>query len=513
MPLRALLVLVLITFASAPAAAKKPPPPATDAQTAKALLDRLASSSSKEERLKAAADLSAIGGRVIDELAAFLARPHATTPDQRRAVLIRIKASVPDAKGNFASPGREQKEKIRADDAFDWLALLAALPPDPAVGEVIADVAAIRALADSKQVEAGRAILATGFAPDTMVYRDECGRQLRKMQPYSLPALIIGSQVGRKKEQRAALRRYSNYQLERMDRQEPGKALAATEDDEDLQIAVLQAYGETEHREAVASVFARINDDAPRVRAAARDAWLKYVMPPHPPPAPKAFLQMPGGIKSDEEQPLWLNSLELAQIELQKRTDELFSEELPEGADLEQASRRIFAHYDGERAARDAEVFAGGKARAAAGDLPGAIAIYDRLVAEDPARKERAEMAPVYFQYAAKLADDGKWAEAAGMYSKAHGLDPEGARATDALAAHYYALGRALEGEGKDGGAAFRRAVELKPDYAAAKDAALAADGATGRKSWMLYVAGLAALGAVALLGLGLSRRPRSVRG
>jgi tetratricopeptide (TPR) repeat protein len=506
MPRRALLCLLFLALFAGSAHAKKPRP--SDAQDAKNLLDKLATSSSKEERLKAAEDLAAIGGRVVDELATFLARPHQHTPDVRRAVLVKIKASVPDKNGNFQSPGREKQAQIRADEAFDWLAALVELPPEPALGEVIADVAALRALAASKKVEAARAILDVGFAADTMIYRDECGRQLRKMAPYSIPALIVGSQPAREKAKRnKALQRYTNYQLERMDRQEPGKALAATEDDEDLQIAVLQAYGETEHREAVAAVFERINDDAPRVRAAARDAWLKYVMAPHPPPAPKAFLQMPGGVKSDKEKPLWLNSLELARVELEKRTDELFAEEVPEKADLERVSRRIFEHYDAERSARDAEVIADGNAKAAAGDLPGAIAVYDRLIAEDPARPERAKMAPKYFEYAEQLAKDGKWSEASGMYSKAHGLDPEGEMAKDALAAHYFALGKAQEAEGKDGGASFRRAVELKPDYAAAKVAAANADGATRTKSWMLYVAGLAAVGALALLVLGLARR------
>jgi len=108
---------------------------------------------------------------------------------------------------------------------------------------------------------------------------------------------------------------------------------------------------------------------------------------------------------------------------------------------------------------------------------------------------------------AQELEADAKWAEAAAVYSTAHGLDPEGAQATDALAAHYFALGKAEEAAGKDGGAAFRRAVELRPDYAEAKQAAAAAAGPAKRPRWMLYLAGAVGAGALVLLVLGLARR------
>ena len=506
---RRVIVLVVVALCALvgvrPAAAKN-----TDAEQAQALLATLEQSTSKDERLAAAARLAELGGRVVDQLAAFLARPHATTPDERRAVLAQINASVPDAKGRFQSPGREKATQIRADDEFDWLALLVELPPQPGLGEVIADVAALRALAASKRIDAAKVILDAGFADETMIYRDESGRQLRKMAPYSVPALIVASQPTRKDRRRNTARiRYSNYQLERLDRQDPHKALDAASGDEDLQIAVLEAFGDTEHREAVRAVFDHIDDEAPRVRAAARTAWLQYIQAPHPPEPPKKKLQLTGGQLTDKEKPLWLNSLDLARYELEKRIGELFPGETvgPKIKDLETATEKLFAHHDAERAARDAAVFAEGKAKADGGDLAAAIAVFDRLLAQDPQRAERAAMAPTYLAYAEELAAAGSWSEAAAMYSKAHGLDPEGERANHALAAHYYALGKAQEAAGLDGGAAYRRAVELEPDFAEAKSAAAKASGAEPRKRWMLYLAGGVAAGAVLLLALGLVRR------
>lgn len=502
MPRRAssLVILLLALLAATPAAARP-----SDADEARALLATVAGTGGTDTRLAAVTSLIELDGHANQALEEFLRRPRTATVEQRRDVLKLIKASIPDKTGKFESPGRQKAAAVRADDEFDWLAALSELPAATVgAGEVTADIAALRALSASKQIDAARVILAVGFAPDTMIYRDECGRQLRKMAPYSVPALIVGAQA--KKD--AIQRRYSNYQLERMDRQDPGKALTAAAGDEDLLIAVLEAFGSTEHREAVGSVFTMINVEAPRVRKAARDAWIAYVTGPPPPDPPEKFLVMAGGKKATKKTPLWLNSRQLARIELTGATEELTGEILDDKADLEQATLKIFAHHDAERAGRDAAIYNEGKAKADAGDLAGAIVVYDRLLAQDPGRPDRIEMAAIYFTHAEALVEAKQWADAAAMYSKAHGLAPESERATDALAAHYYALGKSQEADGKDGSAAYRRAVELRPDYAEAKRAARAASGAADSgPSWMLYAAGCVAAGALLLLVLGLRRR------
>jgi tetratricopeptide (TPR) repeat protein len=508
MPRRALLLSLLIAAAllgaNRPAAAEK------DADDAKALLEVLSTSASKDERLAAAAKLEELGPRIVDVLAEFLKRTRTSTVEQRRTLLRNIKASVPDKGGNFQSPGREKAAKVRADDKFDWLAELVVAAPQPGLGDTIADDAAIRALAASKQLDAAKVILDVAFAADTMVSRDECGRYLRKMSPYSVPALIMAAQSKKDRSKQ----RYSNYQLERVDRQEPARAIAAAADDEDLMVAIIDAYGASEHREAVPVIVTMLNTDAPRVREAARKTWLAYVTPPDPPAPPQKHLKMTGGVESTKKKPMYLNSLQLARIEIARLTDELFHETLDDDADdpaLQAASKKIFAFYDSQRSERDAAEVAAGHAKAEGGDLPGAVAIFDRLVAAEPLRSDRGAMAPVYFQYAEALAADAKWADAAAMYSKAHGLAPDADNATDALAAHYFALGKAESEAGKDGSAAFRKAVELRPDYAEAKAAekeAAAPIGPPANKQWMLYVAGAVALGAVGLLAMGLKRKP-----
>ena len=83
-------------------------------------------------------------------------------------------------------------------------------------------------------------------------------------------------------------------------------------------------------------------------------------------------------------------------------------------------------------------------------------------------------MAQVYLRWAKQLEGNEKWLDASAAYSKVHGLDPKGPSAIEALAAHHYTLGKALEAQGKDGGPDFLRAVALQPIYAQAKSAATA---------------------------------------
>ncbi|MBK9037129.1 MAG: hypothetical protein IPL61_38775 [Myxococcales bacterium] len=442
----------------------------------------------------------------VETLAAQLARPRTSTVDQRRAVLKAIKASVPDASGKFETPARQKADQVRADEAFDWLAELTAAPGDlPGQAEVIADVALLRALAASPDRAAAAVIIDAAFAPDTMIYRDECGRRLRAMAPESVPALTIASQA-----KEVARARYATYQLERLDRQEPGKAMAATAADEDLRVAQLRAFGSSHHREAVATVLKFVDDSAPRVRAAARAAWNDYVTGPPPKPAPRKRLQLPGGKFANKETPLWLTYRELAAIELKRTAEDVLGEVFAEDAaiDLAAVSQRLFEHYDAERAKIDDAAFAAAKAKVDGGDLAGAIAEFDRLLATAGTIPHPTEAAAIYLTHARALEQAQQWDGAAAAYGKALGIDPQGGNAVDAEAGREYALGKAFEAVGKDGSANFRRAVALKPDYAPAR-AAAAKDEPPQRKAWMLYGGGAVAACAALLAVLGLTRRRR----
>ncbi len=544
--MRALLVLLLLatTAAAAPDAKKSdrkadakkadgkadaakpeppPPPPRTpgpDDAKATAALQKIVAGPDAAARRAAIEELGKLAPTAIDAIGEWVARPHQTEQADRRQVLAEIKAAVPDKTGKFNTPARQTGKELQADDEVDWMKALLELPPaTTGLGEVIADVAAIRALAGTKDVRAAAVVFDIAFGEDSIIYRDECGRYIRKMEPYSVPALTRESQQAKDPDRR----RYATWQLERIDRQDPLKALAAAAGDERLTIAILDAFRATKLREAVHAVWTRgVDADSPAVRAAARAAWMEYITGPPPRPAPRKKLTLPGGKLTKKEKPLWLTYRELADNELRRAANDLLGEDYPiedetslddkprqikvEKIDLEAVTRRLFDHFDGERAKKEAAQWAAAKAKADAGDLQTAVAMLDRLIAINPDRRERAEMAGVYGQWAKQLEDKQQWAEASAAYAKAHGLDPKAPFAVRRLAAHHYAFGKALEAQGKDGGPDFRRAVALSPDFAQAQSAADAA-APGGRPTWMLAAAAVAAVIAAALFGVAMLRR------
>lgn len=495
-----------------PAPVKEPRKPGPADAKVTQILDGIVAGGDRE---KAIAELIKATPEAIDAVGEWLVREHKTDAfTDRKKVLVAIKAQVPDKTGKFTMPwSRPSNKELQADDEVDWLkALLEKSGSDPAEGEVIADIAAIRALAATKDIKAAQYIFNAAFAETSMIYRDECGRYLRKMEPYSIPALTRES-WSRDQDRK----RYGTWQLERLDRQDAAKALQAATGDEQLQVAILDVFRETHHREAVHAVWATVDAGSQLVREAARKAWMEYITGAPPPPAPRAQLNLPGGKKTKFAKPLWLTYRELADNELRKAANELLHEDyiLDEASiddsekkvkaqpiDLEEVTKRLFAYYDSERKKREGKQWDAAKGKSDKGDLAGAAQLLDQLIATNPDRAERVEMAKVYVAYGKQLEAAKKWSEASAVYSKAYGLDPK----KPSLAAQHYTLGKALEASGKDGAAEIKRAVMLDPEYAPAKQAA-AEMSAPARAAWMLYAAIGAGGLAVLLFGAAMFRR------
>lgn len=503
-----------------------PPSTTSGDSPTRAVLERIATGDAST-RPAALAELDKLAPRAIENLGSFLTGQRKADLSQRRQVLATIGAEVPDDKGRFPTRRRMSAKEQKAADDIDWLArLLEIQPPSegiPGLGEVIADVAAIRALAKTKQMRAAEILFDLAFGKETIIYRDELGRYLRTMEPYSIPALMVGSQA-----RNYDRKRYATYQLERLDRQEPNKALRAVGEDEALTIALFDVFKKTRHREAVHAVWTRVNSDSPRIRRAARAAWMAYITGPPPPPAPKKKLQLPGGKLTKKEKPLWLTYRELADNELRKAANEYLNLDLPLAdpqldddedvrvrtvkVNLPDLTKRLWAFFDNARATQEAVQWTTANAQAQAGDLVGAAAQIDRMLALNPERDGKDQMAAIYFQLAKQREHSQDWAGAETAYSKALGLDPKGPNATDALAGHHYALGKALEAKGKDGGPDFRRAVALRPDYAPAKAAAEQSERTdrlhrADRPTWILWSAGLALAASLGLFAVGMVKR------
>ena len=493
-----------------PAPVKEPRKAGPSDAKATAVLEKIVAGTDRE---KAIAELIKLTPEAVDTVGEWLVRERKFTVEDRKKILVAIKAQVPDKTGKFTVPwSRPSNKELQADDDVDWLKALLGKSQDAAEGDVIADVAAIRALAASKDIKAAQYIFNAAFAESSMVYRDECGRYLRKMEPFSIPALTRES-WNRDQDRK----RYATWQLERLDRQDAAKALYAATGDEQLQVAILDVFRETHHREAVHAVWATVDAGSQLVREAARRAWMEYITGAPPPPAPRQHLALPGGKKTKYPKPLWLTYRELADNELRKAANELLHEDyaLDEASiddnvktvkaqpiDLEDVTKRLFAFYDGERKKREGKQWDAAKGKSDKGDLAGATQLLDQLIAMNPDRAERVEMAKVYAAHGKQLEGAKKWGEASAAYSKAYGLDPK----KTSLAAHHYTLGQSLEASGKNGAAEIKRAITLDPDYAPAKAAAEQLS-SPGRAAWMLYAAIGAGGLAVLLFAAAMLRR------
>jgi tetratricopeptide (TPR) repeat protein len=476
-------------------------------ESAKPLIDALAAARAPAERKQAVEALLALDPMPIAELSKLLLeRKRASSDGDRRALLRQRGYDVPDEKGKFSNPGRETDKQEKANDKLDWLTPLYELPASPALTDLVLDLATIRALAASKDSRGAAAIVGFAFVPDGIAYRDECGRFLRRMSPWSLPALIRAAESPSGKNADKSRARYARYQLERLDRENPRKALNDAPTDE-LQVEVLQTFADSQYREAVFVVLDTVDHVSPVVRKAAREAWLEYATGRPPRPAPKQKLQLPGGKLSEEEVPLWLDHRELADISIRRRLEELTGKKPATKAKLAEMSTQLFAFYDGRRGARLDKDLAAGRAEAKGGKLAEAARRFDAILVQFPDYARRGEMAETYFKLGEELEGADKWREASTAFAKAHAVAPAGPLADQALSRHHKTRGHGLAAEGKKEVAAAEmerateidRAVGVKP-------------GAVGRgdRGWMLIAGISTAVGGLFLLMVGLIWRRRT---
>jgi len=463
------------------------------------LLEQLAGASAKDAQ-RIVDELAKTSADSVETLASFLTRPHKSTDADRRAVLTAIEADVPDDKGRFSTPQRKTTEQKKKEDEIDWLVELGKLPKGtPGLSEVVSDVAVIRALSASGQPAAATIILDFAFDEVGIVYRDECGRYLRKMAPYSLPALIMASQLDRKD---ASKDRYATYQLERMDRQDPNKAIDSAS--ADLKVLILKAFADSQYREAVYATLDHVDHIDPRVRAAARAAWTEYTTGRPPKQAPKRKLQMPGGKLSEEEEPLWLNHRELADIELRRRLEALTGAAPSSRATLAEMSKQLFDFYDQRRNEKLEQSFNEGQALAKQQKWAEAAEHFDKILAQNPRFDRRDQMAETYFELGKVLQEQKNWREASTAFAKAHAVAPEAKHAKEALAAHHYSRGQLKQASSGGGAAELERAREIDPEHGGASHG----EGHSNRQ-WMLYGGLVWFVAGGLLLALGLRQRRR----
>ena len=475
---------------------------ANSVDSAKAIVAKLAEPNSDIEAT--VKELVALDPQPIEFYREYLARQHTSTPDERRTLLRSVGADVPDATGKFTQADvRLTKDQKIADENFDWLANIAKLAAKTTTRssvfqEVVADVAVIRALAASKNSKAGGIIFDFAFSEAGIVYRDECGRYLRHMSPYSLPSLIVRSQSQAREDSDS--RRYATYQLERLDRENPTKAVRDAADDR-LKVEVLNAFAESRFREAIYAVLELVNDSSPSVRAAARAAWMKYLNS-RPHSVPKRKLVLPGGKYSEEKTPLWYNHLELQDVAMRAELKEVTGRGARSGENLKQMSQRLFDYFDSQREDELNKEIDSALTKSKGGDMEEAVKDFDRVLAQSPNHPRRSELASGYMVYGDELAENEQWEKAAAAfgsaYSCATGKDED--LAQKALGKHHNARGQFALAHGSDAKVEFEKAQEADP----------ISQGSEKPKSWMLYAGGIAVGLGLMLFIVGIVRRRKA---
>jgi tetratricopeptide (TPR) repeat protein len=399
------------------------------------------------------------------------------------------------------------KVKAKPVVAVDPAAPVEPPPPPPtpptqdqlvtARAEAMEAVALLRGIAASKRMDAVDPMFKLAFDYEG-VFRDECGRQIRSMESFAVPALIglmhsHGKGLGKQ-------RRYASYQLDRMDRARPSKAISAAPDDR-VKAAIIHAYGEEKALEAVEAILNQVDAPSHRVRKEARWAWLRYVTGRPPPPAPKRKRKLPGGREEEEEKPDYLTYREIALLALQKQVQEINNEPPDPKAGVKTLTDQLFDYYDRKHAAEWDQQFDAALAKEAAGDWKGATDEYGWILAHDPNYAKRAQMAKAFASYADQLRQKKELSQAVGLYRQAVDLDPAGPEAKHAEALVALLDGQEALSRGQADLPSFRRALALDPSLTEARDGLARAESLAGRRRWL---EGAEAVGAVFALLFGL---------
>jgi hypothetical protein len=388
-----------------------------------------------------------------------------TRPSDWKAPKVKPKAPVPGVEETPppppTQPTREQLVLARAE-AMEMVALL-------------------RGIGASKRLDAVDPMFKLAFEHDG-VFRDECGRQIRSMDSYAVPALI--RLMHQHAKNAGKQRRYASYQLDRMDRARPSKAISTAPDDR-VKSAIVHAYGEEKALEAVEAILGQVDASAHRVRKEARWAWLRYVTGRPPPPAPKRKRKLPGGREEEEEKPDYLTYREIATLAIEKQLQEINNEPPDPKKSAKDLTDELFDYYDRKRAAEWDEQFQAAQAREQAGDWKGATDGYGWILAHDPNYQKRGVMAHAYAQYADQLRSERKIPEALGYYRQAVDLDPNGAEAKAAAARVALLDGEQALAQGHADVASFRQALSLDPSLSEARTGLARAETMKDRRLWL----------------------------
>lgn len=511
-------------------AAKHPP---TTVEEFTALVDELLTAPPLEVDAIAAA-LAATPASLWPTVDARLRADRTARKADYKALLSLIGGDVPNRYGHFElSWKRQHGYTVKLSE--DWYTDLLALPPGRVSKslrgiwrECVLTSALLRAAAaigrDPERTDAVvDGLLAAAYVHEG-TFRDEVGRAIRRLGDPAIPGLLRRSvlpTVPADEKEAAEVKasvayktaEYARVQLDRMDRLHPRKAITAVSGDPQTLAALLAAYGMVRPEDAAAPLLEHVDAAIPRVRAAAREAFLAYVT--GPPPRPERHtLRLIGGHTSDG--PLRLTYRDFARLAIRERVAaehrELLEPECKAITDDGQRDRTCeaqamrlaeayFAAVDTRRRAREQAQVDEALAQT---DRAVTLAQLDALLADDPELPMRDQVVPAYEAAADEAEQTGDRVRAAGLLRKSAALlavlDPGRA---DRLRLRALLLEAELEGVSAQGRAMLlATAQDQAPENAAVAAAVTRAAGrpATAEDAAIARKGGLGA----ALIGSGL---------
>lgn len=497
-----------------------------------------------------AAALAGTPAALWPEVDALLRADRKARKADYKALLQAIGGDVPNRYGHFELAWKKQHgHTVKLSE--DWYTDLLALPPGK-IGKALRGIwrdcvltsALLRAASvigrDPERTDAVvDGLLAAAYVHEG-TFRDEVGRAIRRLGDPAVPGLLrrsvlppLPADEKEAAEVKAGVAwrsaEYARVQVDRMDRLHPSKAIAAVGDDPRVLADLLAAYGAVKLEDAAAPILEHVDAPIPRVRNAAREAFLAYVT--GPPPRPERHtLKLIGGKTSDG--PLRLTYRDFARIAIRDKVNaedpallepecRAITEDGQRDRSCEAQAMRLaeayFARLETKRRAREQAQVDEALALESRAET---VARLDALLADNPELPMRDQLVTAYEAAADEAEASGDRARAAGLLRKSGALlatlDPSRAAR---LRLRALLIEADLEGVSPQGRAMLLATAQTEaPDSPAVAAAVKASEGrpATAEDAAIARRGGLAAVliasGLVLLLGLGHLVRSWSVR-
>lgn len=335
---------------------------------------------------------------------------------------------------------REQRKKDRKkksgkkddESGDDWLEFVQARPkPDDAAWrDLVRLLGCVRILGAVGTTPAVRQIVELRSYFGEML-RVDLQRQIAALGDKAVPALIES-----RKHDAQVVQRFAELELDKLGRAIPGEAVGTS--DPQVLTDVLRAFGRTRDVDAVRVALSFANHDRRKVRDAAREA-----------------------VSAIGEAGRW---------QLRDAFEDLRGEKPPKSAAWGDVAKWIFWLYDRSRVAEAERAVASGFSLQKEGKHDEAVKRFDDVLARDPFAPRRGEMVASYLAVARatplEKADDRLV-----LLRKALRIDPESAERKVVEAEVAFTEAKALEAKGRPDQFLLRRALELDPSHAGAKEA------------------------------------------